>query len=200
MPPLEARRGSESRTVQKFEVRPRFELRLAVPPETLEASLKAAVDDDVSSWARLPYAEFGVPQAERHAWSPRLAVYVHDPAVGEDELRLQCRFQPEAGVWTFYMAIAAGLSVGTCLAITWICASWIMGASLVGPLIALGGGLLLGVALFGASQLGQRKARAQMGGLADRLWMALCDAKARAAGEEPLTVDPAWTARGQGTP
>ncbi len=179
--------------MQKFEVRPRFELRLAVPPQTLEASLRAAVQDDASSWARLPYAEFGVSEAERHAWSPRLAVCVKDPDPGEDELRLQCRFQPEAAVWTFYMALTAGLSLCGCLAITWICASWIMSTSLVGPLCALGGAMLLGAALFGASQLGQRKARAQMSGLADRLWMALCDAKARAAGEKPLTVDPAWT-------
>lgn len=186
--------------MQKFEVRPRFELRLAVPAEVLEASLRAAVDDDVSSWARLPYAEFGVPQDERHAWSPRLAVYVHGPQPGEEELRLQCRFQPEAAIWTFYMAVAAGLSVSGCLAITWICASWIMHASLVVPLLALGAAMLLGALLFGASQLGQRKARAQMSALADRLWMALCDAKARAVGEEPLTVDPAWTRPGHGTP
>lgn len=186
--------------MQKFEVRPRFELRLAVPAEVLEASLRAAVDDDASSWARLPYAEFGVPADERHAWSPRLAVCVHDPQAGEDELRLECRFQPEAAVWTFYMAIAAGLSVCGCLAITWICASWIMGTSLLGPLTALGTALLLGGTLFGASQLGQRKARSQMDGLADRLWMALCKAKAQAAGEEPLTVDPAWTRPGHNGP
>lgn len=186
--------------MQKFEVRPRFELRLAVPPEVLEASLRAAVAEDGSSWARLPYAEFGVHEDERHTWSPRLAVSVHDPEVGEDELRLQCRFQPEAAVWTFYMALAAGLSVSGCLAVTWICASWIMGSSLVAPLTALGGAMLLGAALFGASQVGQRKAQAQMSGLADRLWMALCDAKARAAGDEPLTADPAWTAPGQRQP
>ncbi len=186
--------------MQKFEVRPRFELRLAVAPQTLEASLQAAVEDDVSSWARLPYAEFGVPQDERHAWSPRLAVCVKDPESGEDELRLQCRFQPEAAVWTFYMALTAGLSVSGCLAITWICASWIMGASLVGPLCALAGALSLGAALFGASQLGQRKARTQMSGLRDRLWMALCDADARSRGEKPLTVDPAWTRGGKGAP
>lgn len=186
--------------MQKFEVRPRFELRLAVPVQTLEASLHAAVQDDASSWARLPYAEFGVHEDERHAWSPRLAVYLHDPAAGEDELRLQCRFQPEAAVWTFYMALASGLSVCGCLCIAWICASWIMGSSLVGPLSALAGTMLLGAALFGASQWGQRQAQAQMGGLADRLWAALCDAKARAAGEEPLTVDPAWTRGGPNAP
>ena len=186
--------------MQKFEVRPRFELRIGVAPETLEASLQAAVEDDVSSWARLPYAEFGVPQDERHAWSPRLAVFVQDPEPGEDDLRLQCRFQPEAAVWTFYMAFAAGLIVSGCLAITWICASWIMGASLLGPLSALGGAVLLGAALFGASQLGQRKARMQMSGLADRLWMALCDADARSRGEKPLTVKGEWTRGGKCAP
>ncbi|MGH1344723.1 MAG: hypothetical protein ACRBN8_24400 [Nannocystales bacterium] len=179
--------------MQKFEVRPRFELRLAVPPQTLEASLRASMEDDASSWARLPYAEFGVPHGERHTWSPRLAVCVRDPDPGDDELLLLCRFQPEAAVWTFYMALTAGLCVSACLAITWICASWIMGTSLVGPLCALAGTALLGAALFGASQLGQRKAQAQMSGLADRLWMALCDAKARASGEKPMTVDPQWT-------
>lgn len=183
--------------MQKFEVRPRFELRLAVPPETLEASLHEAVDDDTSSWARMPYAEFGVPPSERHTWSPRLTICVEDPTPGGEELLLHCRFQPEAGVWTFYMALAAGLSVAACLAITWICASWIMGTSLVQPLCALATAGMLGAALLGASHLGQRKARAQMSGLADRLWVALCRAKAAAAGEAPMTIDPAWARGGQ---
>lgn len=166
-----------------------------MPPEVLEASLKKAVEDDDGSWARLPYAEFGVPADERHTWSPRLAVCVHDPAEDDPsgELRLKCRYQPEPAVWTFYMAIAAALAVSASVAITWICASWILGWSLVGPMIALGVALALGGGLYGASQFGQRMAADQMGGLAERLWLALCDAKARAEGKEPLTVDPAWT-------
>jgi len=98
------------------------------------------------------------------------------------------------------MALTAGLVLSACLAITWICASWIMGSSLLAPVCALGAALVLGAALFGASQLGQRKARTQMSGLADRLWMALCDADARAKGEKPLTVDPEWTRGGNCAP
>lgn len=177
--------------MNKFEVRPRFELKLAVPPDVLEAALKAAVEDDAGSWARLPYAEFGVPSDERHTWSPRLAVCVHEPPEEEPdgELRLCCRFQPEPAVWTFYMAIAGGLLVSACIAITWICASWILGWSLLGPFIALGVAGVLGAVLYAASQFGQRMAADQMGGLAERLWLALCDAKARAEGREPLMVD-----------
>lgn len=179
--------------MHKFEVRPRFELKLEVPPEVLEAALKAAVAGDAASWARLPYAEFGVPPSERHTWSPRLAVCIHEPDPDEpheDEgLRLCCRFQPEPGVWTFYMAIAGALAVSGSVAIAWMCASWILGWSLVGPLIALGVAVLLGGTLWGASQFGQKMAADQMGGLAERLWLALCDAKARAEGQEPLMVD-----------
>lgn len=166
-----------------------------MPVEVLQASLEQAVADDAGSWARLPYAEFGVPSDERHTWSPRLAVCVHEPAEDstDTELRLACRFQPEPAIWTFYMAIAAGLTVSACVAITWICASWILGWSLVGPLIALAVAAALGGTLYGASQFGQRMAADQMGGLAERLWVALCDAKARAEGKEPLTVDPTWT-------
>jgi len=179
--------------VHKFEVRPRFELKLEVPPEVLEAALKAAVADDASSWARLPYAEFGVPAGERHTWSPRLAVCVHEPdpdePAAEEGLRLCCRFQPEPGVWTFYMAIAAALVVSGSVAIAWICASWILGWSLLGPAVALGVAALLGATLYGASQFGQKMAADQMGGLAERLWLAMCDAKARAEGHAPLRVE-----------
>ena len=184
--------------MQKFEVRPRFDLELDVPPEVLEAALKAAVAGDTSSWARLPYAEFGVPSAERRTWSPRLAVYVHAPDPDaprtEGELRLRCRFQPEPGVWTFYMAMAAALLVCGSVAVAWICASFILGWSLVGPFFAVGVAALLGAALYGASQLGQKMAADQMGGLAERLWLALCDAKARAEGHAPLRVEPGTAA------
>lgn len=177
--------------MNKFEVRPRFELRLDVPPEVLESALKDAVTDQ-PGWARLPYAEFGVEDTERHTWSPRLAVCVHEPDEdeSEDELRLSCRFQPEPAVWTFYMAVAAGLIVSACVAITWIAASVIMHLSLLGPIIALGVAVALGAVLYAASQFGQRMAADQMGGLAERLWLALCDAKARAEGTELLTVEP----------
>ncbi len=179
--------------VQRFEVRPRFELKLAVPADVLEAALQDAVDGDPNSWARLPYAEFGIPKDERTTWSPRLAVCVHEPDEDEieTELRLCCRFQPEASVWTFYMAVAGALLVSACVAITWICASSIMGSSLVAPSVALGMILVLGGILFGASQFGQKMAADQMSGLAERLWIALCDANARAEGREPLMVDPA---------
>jgi hypothetical protein len=178
--------------VQRFEVRPRFELKLTVPADILEAALQDAVEGDPNSWARLPYAEFGIPEDERTTWSPRLAVCVHEPEEGEidPELRLCCRFQPEPSVWTFYMAVAGALLVGACVAVTWICASFILGTSLVVPSIALIVALVLGAVLFAASQFGQKMAADQMSGLAERLWIALCDANARAEGREPLMVDP----------
>jgi hypothetical protein len=180
--------------VQRFEVRPRFELKLAVPTEVLAAAFDAAVEHDAASWARLPYAEFGVPDDERHLWSPRLAVCIHEPAPGDEELRLVCRFQPEPSVWTLYMALAGALLVGACVAIAWMIASWLLGWSVLVPGAALAGLLLLGGVLYGISGFGQRMAADQMGALAERLWLALCDANARAQGREPFTVEAAWTA------
>lgn len=181
--------------MQRFEIRPRFELQLAAPPEVLFAALDAAVAGDDRSWVRLPYAEFGVADDERHLWSPRLAVCVHEPAEGSDdgELRLVCRFQPEPSVWTLYMALGSALLVGACVTIAWMISSWILGWSLLGPGSALAGFLLLGGLLYGVSGLGQRMAADQMSALAERLWVALCDANARAQGREPFTVDPGWT-------
>lgn len=166
-----------------------------MPVEVLSAALDAAVAGDPASWARLPYAEFGVADDERHLWSPRLAVCVHEPADerDDDELRLVCRFQPEPSVWTLYMAIGSALVVGACVAIAWMISSWILGWSLLVPSSALAGCLLLGGLLYGVSGFGQRMAADQMGALAERLWIALCDANARARGHEPFTVGPAWT-------
>ena len=182
--------------MQRFEVRPRFELQLAVPLEVLSAALDDAVADDAQSWARLPYAEFGVDDDERHLWSPRLAVCVHEPTEDSerDELRLVCRFQPEPSVWTLYMAIGGALLVGACIAVAWIISSWLLGWSTWVPGSALAGFLLLGGLLYAVSGMGQRMAADQMGALAERLWVALCDANARAQGREPFTVGAAWTA------
>ncbi|MCR9160997.1 MAG: hypothetical protein ACE37F_11220 [Nannocystaceae bacterium] len=172
--------------MERFEVRPRFELQLAVHPDVLAAALEDAVAGDDRSWARLPYAEFGVPEDERHLWSPRLAVCVHE---GDDaELRLVCRFQPEPSVWTLYMAIGFVLLVGGCIATAWTLSSWLLGWSVLLPGAALGASLLLGGLLYAVAGLGQRMASDQMADLAERLWLALCDASARAAGREPLTV------------
>ena len=174
--------------MNRFEVRPRFELRLAVSSEVMQAALEDATAQDGRSWARMPYAEFAVADDQRHMWSPRLAVCVHEPADDDPDpqLRLCCRFQPEPDVWTFYMAMAGALVVSACVAVAWICASWILGRDLLPPIIALGVASSLGGALYAASQFGQRMATHQMGGLAERLWLASCDAKARAHDHLPL--------------
>lgn len=154
-------------------VRPKFELELDGDAEAVLGRLQAHLDRTdfgCAGWVAPPYAELEVRPALKRTWSPRLAVY------GENADRgcvLRCRFQPEPGVWTLYMAATAVLSVGAACCIAWACACMIMGQGLVAPLVGLSTAFALGGLLYFVAISGQRLGADQMQSLREELEVAL---------------------------
>jgi len=104
------------------------------------------------------HAEPFVPEADRRLWSPWLSVTADEAG---DGAVLRGRFAPHPNVWTFYLFLAFGLGFALLVGTTWGYAQW---ATETTPwaLIAVPPVMVLGVALYVASQIGQRLGAEQM--------------------------------------
>jgi hypothetical protein len=142
-------------------IRPRFELELADDPDVVMQRLR-------SKLAQCPrctgvsvgcHAELFVPEAEQRLWSPWLSVTVEPVAAGGS--RLRGRFAPLPNVWTLYMFLAFALGFALLVGVTWGYAQWAMGQT-PWALLSLPSGLVLGVALYLVSVVGQRLGHEQI--------------------------------------
>lgn len=99
-----------------------------------------------------------VPDAEQHFWSPWLNVEVTPQGEGS---HLFARFSPHPSVWTMFAFAYLGLSTVLLLSLC-VAGALVMSGSSPWALWISAAAALIMVAMWGASQVGQRLAHAQM--------------------------------------
>lgn len=166
------------------EIRPHFDVQLKVDGATALRHLAeylASDDRKVEGWVDPPYAELAIPPKQRHWWSPRLALRLgdQDATPTSSSQLLHCRFQPEPGRWTMYMAMWAMLAVTTMLMIGLGYAQAAIGNTPTACVYGLPVAVLLAAGLYGSAIFGQRLGRAQVALLNQQLYRALRDAASR---------------------
>lgn len=145
-------------------MRPRFTATVALSPgEVLERFRVAA------AVGRLPcrvdvmegLAELSPRRRDQHVWSPYLKLVV-DPQPGDaGASRLDGRFGPNPSLWTFFVALYAVSFICGGVALLWAYSQHILDR----PPVALWGtaaAAVVAALVWGASQVGQRFAQAQM--------------------------------------
>ncbi len=150
-------------------VRPRFEIDFVSDPDAVMEEVRSRLPEcpHCTGMSVGRHAELFVPQAERRVWSPWLSVTAHERG---DGTVLKGRFAPHPSVWTLYLFLSFGLGfallVGTSLGYAQWATERTPWALVSIPLVGL-----LGMALYLASQVGQRLGAEQM----DRLQHAISE-------------------------
>ena len=148
-------------------VRPRFEIEVDLEADALMERVRERLPQcpHCTGVSVGRHAELFVPEDERRIWSPWLSVTA-DPLGGRSLLK--GRFAPHPNVWTLYLFIAFGLGFALLVGTTWGYAQWATErtpwALASVPVI-----VILGLLLYGASQIGQRLGADQMDHLRDAL-------------------------------
>lgn len=86
-----------------FRVRPRFEQRVATPPETVQAALIRGIAEQAPELALKSFPGFvglHIPDAERRYWSPRLFLSIDAAPEGT---RIEGIYGPEIEIWSVFL-------------------------------------------------------------------------------------------------
>lgn len=141
-------------------IRPTFEIEVELDPDSVMEDLRRRLPQcpRCTGMSLGLHAELFVPEAERRLWSPWLSVTAREGAGGTT---VRGRFAPHPSVWTLYLFLAFGLGFALLIGLAWGYAQWAMDTTpwALGsaPLI-----LMLAVALYGISLIGQRLSATQM--------------------------------------
>jgi hypothetical protein len=100
-----------------------------------------------------------VDQADRHFWSPRLAVYVEDTPGGA---HLHCRLQPEPDVWTLFLAMYALSAIGLITGIFYGYSQWILDSTPWAAFVGIPVSLVVGTGMYLGAIAGQKLGHEQM--------------------------------------
>ncbi len=95
--------------MSSFRIRPRFKEELPIHAKSYVSKLKAAIDEseDFTGLVSENYAVIKIPQAERHYWSPQLALTI-EPYEEKEAVFVRGLYGPKPSVWAiFFMAYAA---------------------------------------------------------------------------------------------
>jgi len=189
-------------------MRPTFEIRVPMTPETTLTLLRTLLDRDehpVRGSGVGHHLMLTVIERDAHFWSPWLNIEVHpdpDPVTDPESdpgserasgaasvdadlaARVEGRFSPSPAIWTGFMMAWIGLGTLAFFAAIFALAQWSMDhpptALMLLALLAP-----LGAALYWVSQVGQRLARDQMHELYATLTDALRTALAHEDGSAP---------------
>lgn len=142
--------------LSSFRVRPRFEQRVAAPPDEAHATLLRGLAAHAPGLVVRPFPGFigiHVPDAERRAWSPRLFLSLEAAPGGGT--RIEGIYGPEIEVWSVFLYgyLGTGL-LGTFAGILGAC-QHLLGQTAWGLWVcaAMAAGALL---LYLSAQLGQK--------------------------------------------
>ena len=143
--------------------RPRFELRVPMPPSEVADRITAALGTDELIIGRVDeqLATLYVRESDQHFWSPHLELTVRPE---EDGASLLGRFGPHPAVWTGFMFVYAVLALAATLALMVGLAQITMGSppwALLGSVAAVA---LIGF-VYGAAFIGRGLGSDQMIGL-----------------------------------
>jgi len=148
-------------------MRPRFAIEIPNPPDEAILCLREGLESSVYSAATMAagsWAEFLVPADQRRVWSPRLSVHIE---AHQDGSIMRARFSPRPDIWTgimfLYFLMATIILFGATLGYV----QWASDESAWG-FWAIPAGILVIMALHGASLVGQRLGQDQMRDLRDR--------------------------------
>jgi hypothetical protein len=148
-------------------VRPRFEIDTELEADALMARVRDRLPDcpRCTGVSVGRHAELFVPVAERRLWSPWLSVTADERTGGS---LLRGRFAPHPNVWTLYLFLAFGLGFALLVGTAWGYAQWAT-ESKPWALASIPIVLILGAALYFASQIGQQLGGEQMNDLRSAL-------------------------------
>lgn len=144
-----------------FQLRPRFAFEVELDPSEVISRFEQCQSEGRCAY-KIKYfseqLELKIPPAQRHTWSPQLIMAVRAHGQGT---RLDGRFGPMEGVWTFFMALYA---VGLCMllggSILWASELALNQGQLGRVLMLISGAWLL--IMYAISRAGQRLGQAQM--------------------------------------
>ncbi len=168
------REPSQART---YPFEPVFELLVRLPERELEARLTHHFRMSAAAcigWVTPPYAELHVPEAQRHFWSPRLALTFDEHPEGTI---VHGVYRPEPDVFTGFM-FGHTAFVSLALAGFFVGVAQVTLGQLAWALIGLPIGLLLSGLLIVAAKLGQKLGRDEMRMLRRELDQALAQTSA----------------------
>ena len=149
------------------EVRPRFEIELAGEADDLMDRLRIPLPrcPNCTGVSVGRHAELFVPETDRRLWSPWLSVTADDDREG---VVLRGRFAPHPSIWTLYLFAAFALGFSLLVGATWGYAQWATERT-PWALVTIPVVFVLGIALYLASQVGQRLGSDQMDHLQNAL-------------------------------
>lgn len=141
-------------------IRPHFDLKFREASDDVMARLRERLPQcpRCTGVSRGCHAELFVPESERKIYSPWLSVTAEEH---EDTTILVGRFAPHPSVWTWYLFCSFGLGFALLVGLSLAYAQWATEATPWG-LMSVPICLILGGALFFASQVGQRLGAEQM--------------------------------------
>lgn len=141
-------------------VRPRFEIEFDSSPDEVMTEIRNRLPDcpHCTGMSVGRHAELFVPDNERRVYSPWLSVTARDQNGGTT---LTGRFAPHPSIWTLYLFCSFALGFALLVGTTWGYAQW---ATEKTPwaLLTVPAVIGSGIALYLASQLGQRLGAEQM--------------------------------------
>lgn len=148
----------------RAELRPHFDLWVALPPDEALARLGTAFNEPAVTWEgdmRGSHVQLMVPEGQRNLWSPWLTFEVN----AEDHGTLFTgRFAPHPSVWTMYMAMYAIIGFSALGLAFFGLSQWIAGQAPT-ALWALPVGAVLAALLYGLAFVGQGLTAQQMCGM-----------------------------------
>lgn len=108
-------------------LRPRFQLTVPLPAETIVARFRRALADPgcpVTGAATMKHVQLGIPAHERTTWSPTVDLMLTDT---EEGARLHGRIGPHPHVWTFFLGLHAVVAFSGLGGVMYGLAQWVIG-------------------------------------------------------------------------
>lgn len=153
--------SSPTLPVETYRVRPRFEIELKLPAESVAEQINAAVRSIDAPCKGTMYTQYGtlyLPEREQHYWSPQLTLHLEEH---EGTTLVRGLYGPRSSVWTLFIFLYAVLSLAT-LMVAVIGSSYYMLGQPAQILWLLPVLLLCFLGLYLIAQAGQRLGRPQL--------------------------------------
>lgn len=146
-------------------MRPRFELRVALPCQQVFERVKAQVEAEPGGLVRAEYywgrqIELRIRREHQRLWTPELKLFVERS--DESDTTLLCRFGPDGHVWTLFLAMYALCGLAA-FSGAMVLSSQLMvrGGGMWGGWLLVAGGVGAGL-VYALALVGQRLAREHM--------------------------------------
>ncbi|MCF8261703.1 MAG: hypothetical protein K9J12_13075 [Melioribacteraceae bacterium] len=145
---------------ENFQIRPRFKLETALPPEEIIAKIKTGFslnNSSITGWVSDRTAHVEVAE-HKTIWSPQLTIYAEEIENGSE---LRCVIGPNSTVWTTIIFFYAILGMSALLGLMWGASQMTVGQTpLAFWLIPIA--IILSSGVFFGAKVGQKLSAGQM--------------------------------------